>query len=94
MRFWVLLPRSKLRGSALMKFGLEAVDAVDDEVTFHNVRDDIEPHELKILLSDPRVKKVGRMVDTDLRYLQKQVHSRQPFTGGVDLAKLAKKLGV
>ena len=49
------------------------------------------PRDLKTLLSDPQVKKVGRMVDSDLCYLQKEVHSHQPFVGGIDLAKLAKE---
>ncbi|KAJ6460535.1 hypothetical protein C8R45DRAFT_1179980 [Mycena sanguinolenta] len=39
----------------------------------------------------PRVLKVGRSVDADLKYLQETIQSKAPFVGGVDLAKLAKE---
>ena len=43
-----------------------------------------------LLLSHPRVIKVGRLVNGDLGYLQKASHSPYPFIGGLDLAKFAK----
>ncbi|KAJ7242858.1 hypothetical protein B0H12DRAFT_1236604 [Mycena haematopus] len=43
------------------------------------------------LLANPRVLKVGRSVNADLKYLQETVQSKAPFVGGVDLAKLAKE---
>ena len=48
------------------------------------------PQQLKLLLSHPRVLKVGRLVNGDLVYLQKACNSPEPFVGGIDLAKLAK----
>src|SRR6266487_6835438 len=49
------------------------------------------PQTLKMLLADHHVKKVGRLVDSDLCFLQKEVNSSRPFVGGIDLAKLAKE---
>jgi hypothetical protein len=49
------------------------------------------PHQLKLLLSHPRIFKVGRLVDTDLARLQEACHSAEPFVGGFDLAKYAKE---
>jgi hypothetical protein len=48
------------------------------------------PQQLKLLLSHPRVLKVGRLVNGDLVYLQKACHSPEPFVSGIDLAKFAK----
>jgi ribonuclease D len=44
----------------------------------------------KQVLSNPRILKVGRNVDANLKYLQQAINSPTPFVGGVDLAKLAK----
>lgn len=48
------------------------------------------PQQLMLLLSHPRVLKVGRLVNGDLIYLQKACHSPEPFVSGIDLAKFAK----
>uniref|UniRef100_A0A8H7Y1A9 3'-5' exonuclease n=1 Tax=Psilocybe cubensis TaxID=181762 RepID=A0A8H7Y1A9_PSICU len=48
------------------------------------------PHQLKLLLAHPRILKVGRMIKSDLSYLQKASNSSYDFVGGVDLGKLAK----
>ena len=48
------------------------------------------PQQLRLLLSHPRVLKVGRLVNGDLVYLQKACHSPEPFVSGIDLAKFAK----
>jgi len=48
------------------------------------------PHQLQMLLSDLRIKKVGRLVNADLKYLQSACQSPIPFVGGLDLAKYAK----
>jgi len=48
------------------------------------------PQQLTLLLSHPRIFKVGRLVNGDLGYLQKASHSPHPFVGGLDLAKFAK----
>ena len=48
------------------------------------------PQQLKLLLSHPRVLKVGRLVNGDLAYLQKACRSPEPFVSGIDLAKFAK----
>ena len=48
------------------------------------------PQQLTLLLSHPRVLKVGRLVNADLGYLQRASHSPYPFVGGLDLAKFAK----
>ncbi len=48
------------------------------------------PHQLKVLLSDSKIKKVGRLVNADLKYLQEACQSSTPFVGGLDLAKYAK----
>ena len=49
------------------------------------------PHQLKLLLSHPRVKKVGRLVAADLKYLQSSCPSTSKFVGAVDLAVFAKE---
>jgi hypothetical protein len=49
------------------------------------------PHHLKLLLSNPNVLKVGRLVNADLQCLQKACEQSEPFVGGLDLAKLAKE---
>lgn len=48
------------------------------------------PHQLKLLLSHPRILKVGRMVNTDLTHLQQACNSSLPFVGGLELGKYAK----
>jgi hypothetical protein len=48
------------------------------------------PHKLKLLLSHPRILKAGRLIDSDLAYLQNACHSSSAFVGGIDLAKYAK----
>ena len=48
------------------------------------------PNNLIQLLSNPRILKVGRSVNADLKYLQESIESTLPFVGGLDLAKLAK----
>jgi hypothetical protein len=48
------------------------------------------PHKLKLLLSHPRILKAGRLVNSDLTYLQSACHSSSAFVGGLDLAKFAK----
>jgi len=48
------------------------------------------PHQLKLLLANPSILKVGRLVNADLQYLQKGCQSRTAFVGGIDLAKFAK----
>lgn len=48
------------------------------------------PQKLKLLLSHPRILKVGRLVNSDLIYLQNACHSSSAFVGGLDLAKFAK----
>jgi hypothetical protein len=48
------------------------------------------PQQLTLLLSHPRVFKVGWLVNGDLGYLQKASRSPYPFVGGLDLAKFAK----
>lgn len=48
------------------------------------------PHKLKLLLSHPRILKAGRLVNSDLTYLENACHSSSAFVGGLDLAKFAK----
>ncbi|KAF8799068.1 ribonuclease H-like protein [Phlegmacium glaucopus] len=48
------------------------------------------PHKLKLLLSHPHILKAGRLVNSDLTYLQNACHSSSAFVGGLDLAKFAK----
>lgn len=45
---------------------------------------------LVMLLGNPRVLKVGRLVNSDLRQLQDSIKREQPFPGAVDLGKYAK----
>ena len=49
------------------------------------------PVEFEHMLADGQVKKVGRMVGADLKYMQKEMASKQLFKGATDLAKLAKE---
>jgi len=48
------------------------------------------PQQLRFLLSHPCVIKSGRLVNSDLKYLQTACKSPNPFVGGLDLAKYAK----
>lgn len=48
------------------------------------------PATLRNFLANPAVRKVGRMVNTDLRHLQLESQSATPFVGAIDLARLAK----
>jgi len=48
------------------------------------------PHQLKVLLSHPRIFKAGHLVNADLKYLEVACQSLTPFVGGLDLAKYAK----
>ncbi|EKM80528.1 hypothetical protein AGABI1DRAFT_91692 [Agaricus bisporus var. burnettii JB137-S8] len=48
------------------------------------------PHQLALLLENPNVIKVGRMVNTDLRSLQNASSANTEFVGGIDLAKFAR----
>lgn len=43
-----------------------------------------------MLLSNPRVKKAGRLVSSDLKSLQDSIGNAPPFVGALDLAKFAK----
>jgi hypothetical protein len=49
------------------------------------------PRQLVLLLSNPNIIKVGRMVSSDLKYLEIACHSSTPFTGALDLARYAKE---
>jgi hypothetical protein len=46
---------------------------------------------LKMLLQNPRVKKVGRMVSSDLQQLEETIKSSQHFVGTLNLATHAKE---
>jgi hypothetical protein len=48
------------------------------------------PRQLKLLLAHPCILKAGRLIKTDLAYLQAACHSTMPFVGRIDLAKSAK----
>ncbi|KAJ7488604.1 hypothetical protein B0H11DRAFT_2230137 [Mycena galericulata] len=48
------------------------------------------PLQLRNVLANPRILKVGRAVSSDLKYLQESCNSPDPFVGAVDLAHLAK----
>ncbi|KAF6763328.1 hypothetical protein DFP72DRAFT_1164252 [Ephemerocybe angulata] len=48
------------------------------------------PAQLRAFLANPHIRKVGRLVNADLKRLEKACHSRVPFCGGLDLARLAK----
>ncbi len=48
------------------------------------------PASLRNFLANAAVRKVGRMINTDLRHLQIESQSAAPFLGAVDLARLAK----
>src|SRR6266508_275372 len=49
------------------------------------------PHQLTLLLSNPNILRVGRMVRSDLKYLEAITSSPVPYVGAVDLANLAKE---
>jgi len=49
------------------------------------------PTKLTMLLQNPRVHKVGRKVNSDLKQLQAAVNSSLPFVGALDLATYAKQ---
>ncbi|GBE88542.1 hypothetical protein SCP_1303580 [Sparassis crispa] len=49
------------------------------------------PTSLQSFLSSHHIRKVGRLVDVDLCHLEMETHSSMPFTGGFDLAKMAKE---
>ncbi|RXW13073.1 hypothetical protein EST38_g12781 [Candolleomyces aberdarensis] len=49
------------------------------------------PSQLRVLLENPNILKVGRLIDADLKNLQAACHSTVPFVGALDLAKLAKQ---
>lgn len=49
------------------------------------------PAELKILLENPRIRKVGRLITSDLASLQDICKLQTPFTGSLDLAWMAKE---
>lgn len=49
------------------------------------------PEKLMMLLQNPRIRKVGRMVNSDLKQLQTSVNSSLPFVGALDLANYAKQ---
>ena len=46
---------------------------------------------LSMVLQNPRIRKVSRMVGSDLKQLQELVGSSVPFTGALDLANFAKE---
>jgi len=48
------------------------------------------PEKLIMLLSNPRVRKAGRLVSSDLRQLQSSHEQAPDFLGALDLAKFAK----
>lgn len=49
------------------------------------------PHHLLLLLANPNIIKVGSMVSGDLAYLESACQPCRPFSGGVNLGKLAKE---
>jgi hypothetical protein len=49
------------------------------------------PHKLQLLLSHSRIRKAGRLVNSDLLRLQDMCLSSSSFVGGLDLAKYAKE---
>jgi hypothetical protein len=48
------------------------------------------PDKLVMLLQNPRVLKVDRMVKSDSKQLEDTIGTRTPFTGALDLAGYAK----
>ena len=52
------------------------------------------PEKLLILLTNPRIQKVGRMVNSDLQQLQAAIGSPIPFVGGLELSTYAKECQV
>lgn len=49
------------------------------------------PAELQVLLENPRIRKVGRLIKSDLANLQEICKSTTPFCGELDLAWMAKE---
>jgi hypothetical protein len=49
------------------------------------------PEKLIMLLSNPRIRKAGRLVSSDLRQLQDSLQDAPAFVGALDLAKYAKE---
>ncbi|PPR06280.1 hypothetical protein CVT24_000821 [Panaeolus cyanescens] len=49
------------------------------------------PEKLVMLLSNARIRKVGRMVNSDLKQLEQSINSAIPFDGALDLATYAKE---
>jgi len=49
------------------------------------------PEKLIMLLSNPRIRKAGRLVSSDLRQLQDNLPNAPAFVGALDLAKYAKE---
>ncbi|KAF5323995.1 hypothetical protein D9611_008386 [Ephemerocybe angulata] len=49
------------------------------------------PEKLIMLLQNPRVRKAGRAVNSDLKHLEEIVQPATPFTGALDLAVYAKE---
>ncbi|KAF5334096.1 hypothetical protein D9611_014996 [Ephemerocybe angulata] len=52
------------------------------------------PAQLRNLLANPHVLKVGRNVGRDLKLLEEACHSTEHFVGGLDLAKYAKERSI
>ncbi|KJA22277.1 hypothetical protein HYPSUDRAFT_202294 [Hypholoma sublateritium FD-334 SS-4] len=48
------------------------------------------PEKLIMLLSNPRIRKAGRMVASDLKYLESSLDDPPPFLGALDLAVFAR----
>jgi hypothetical protein len=52
------------------------------------------PPQLISLLANPQIIKVGKSVNSDLKFLQEDLGSDSPFVGGQDIAQLAKSKNV
>jgi hypothetical protein len=52
------------------------------------------PEKLIMLLSNPRIRKAGRMVMSDLKHLEDSLDDPPPFSGALDLAVFARKRNV
>jgi hypothetical protein len=80
-----------LKNNSLFFWVLNCVEIFTGSNLFEPELDYAElPQQLMLLLSHPRVLKVGRLVNGDLVYLQKACHSSEPFVPGIDLVKFAK----
>ncbi|SJL12112.1 uncharacterized protein ARMOST_15533 [Armillaria ostoyae] len=60
----------------------------------NHIRSGHFPSQLITFLKNPRILKVGQNVNLDLRNLQEESGVKQPFSGGIDVAQLAKRKGV